>query len=1048
MFVVNDDMSIYVTRGDVVNLTITAEDRYGNPHQFSAGDVLRFTVVEKKACENVFLQKCFGVEAPTTSVEIFLSEADTKFGDVISKPTDYWYEVELNPFTNPETIIGYDVDGPRVFKLFPEGADIDVTPIEPSDIPIVDSELNVGSQRPVQNQAVARAILDIKAKMRKVIVDVPKEGWSASAPYTITLPVEGLDVDSDIIFNLEPAGEEATENEIISVGYITDINVGIDSVTIEASSLPLVSYSINLRSNVLNGETTAYEIAVKNGFEGTEEEWLESLRGLSIYRVNRELAGSATICDFSDFKVPVGFTPKVNDLVIFNDENLGCVYEVNNDNKTAVIAYLNVNLKGEKGDKGDTGQAGKDGISVTHSWEGTVLKVTSASGTASADLKGEKGDTGPKGDKGERGEAFTYSDFTAEQLKALTGPKGEKGDTGEQGPKGNTGEKGAKGDKGDTGATGPAGKDGTSVTHSWNGTVLSVTSASGTSSVDLKGAKGDKGDTGEKGADGKDAEGALRVTYDSSTMKASHTATEILAENEAGRLIYLVSGNEFAYLQFSNHVTATFRRITIYSAEDKSLTLEETFNIGQGGSVYKSEKIVKVENFVKTVNGIAPDEEGNVQIEVGGSGGGSVQADWNQNNANASDYVKNRTHWVEQSLGLLLEEQSVTANDYDNTAILDDQMQDCRITNGDKVVVTVNGIVYECTAWQGWDVNTTFAGDSRLLMEEGMQSLNPVDVPFLINHYYEAGDPFWGTEETVEWRITFTSPGNHTLKIEIPTGEVTYHTLDERFIPDTIARKSEVGGGGGVTSWNDLEDRPISEDVLLEETEANSYTHATLGKVWLVYNAIELEVGKTYTIVYNGASYDCVCQSAPSGFSDDPNAVAMGNFYVAGGANTGEPFAMLVSKELARIDIIDLTGASSVTVGIHAKGVYTLDKSLLPYGTPKIYNVYIYADWNEMEANILQWNYEEVLEKATDPYTIVRGIMNDEDGGHIILQCDGFNATGGTHHLAFSGLDNRFRNADMAKAVYLDFTTSTSEIVAMPVVNVQELIGGIENGTY
>lgn len=35
-----------------------------------------------------------------------------------------------------------------------------------------------------------------------------------------------------------------------------------------------------------------------------------------------------------------------------------------------------------------------DGISATHEWNGTVLTVTSASGTSSADLKGEKGDPG------------------------------------------------------------------------------------------------------------------------------------------------------------------------------------------------------------------------------------------------------------------------------------------------------------------------------------------------------------------------------------------------------------------------------------------------------------------------------------------------------------------------------------------------------------------------------------------------------------------------------------------------------------------------------
>lgn len=48
---------------------------------------------------------------------------------------------------------------------------------------------------------------------------------------------------------------------------------------------------------------------------------------------------------------------------------------------------------------------GKDGISVTHSWEGTTLIVTSASGTSSANLKGDKGDKGDsiKGEDGKDG---------------------------------------------------------------------------------------------------------------------------------------------------------------------------------------------------------------------------------------------------------------------------------------------------------------------------------------------------------------------------------------------------------------------------------------------------------------------------------------------------------------------------------------------------------------------------------------------------------------------------------------------------------------------
>lgn len=65
-----------------------------------------------------------------------------------------------------------------------------------------------------------------------------------------------------------------------------------------------------------------------------------------------------------------------------------------------------------------------DGLSATHRWVGTALEITSASGTSSAQLKGEKGDRGDTGPQGERGDAFTYADFTPEQLAQLKGEPG------------------------------------------------------------------------------------------------------------------------------------------------------------------------------------------------------------------------------------------------------------------------------------------------------------------------------------------------------------------------------------------------------------------------------------------------------------------------------------------------------------------------------------------------------------------------------------------------------------------------------------------------
>lgn len=120
MFVINDDLSIYLTRGDAAVFKVGA-DVGDTQYTFNVGDVVRFKVFEKKNCEEVVLKKDFNVTEETALVEITLDREDTRIGDTISKPTDYWYEVELNPDGYAQTIIGYDEDGAKVLKLYPEG---------------------------------------------------------------------------------------------------------------------------------------------------------------------------------------------------------------------------------------------------------------------------------------------------------------------------------------------------------------------------------------------------------------------------------------------------------------------------------------------------------------------------------------------------------------------------------------------------------------------------------------------------------------------------------------------------------------------------------------------------------------------------------------------------------------------------------------------------------------------------------------------------------------------------------------------------------------
>ena len=106
MFSINNDKSMHLTRGDIAIIEIGASKSETEDYTFKEGDIVRFRVFEKNHYENVVIQKDVTVESETTSVDISLYKEDTKIGELINKPKDYWYEIELNPDTLPQTIIG------------------------------------------------------------------------------------------------------------------------------------------------------------------------------------------------------------------------------------------------------------------------------------------------------------------------------------------------------------------------------------------------------------------------------------------------------------------------------------------------------------------------------------------------------------------------------------------------------------------------------------------------------------------------------------------------------------------------------------------------------------------------------------------------------------------------------------------------------------------------------------------------------------------------------------------------------------------------------
>lgn len=148
---------------------------------------------------------------------------------------------------------------------------------------------------------------------------------------------------------------------------------------------------------------------------------------------------------------------------------------------------------GPQGPKGDTGAAGPQGATGPQGPAGERGEVGPQGPKGDPGAKGETGPRGEQGDPGPKGDAFTYSDFTQEQLAGLKGPKGDTGETGPRGPQGEQGPTGAKGDtgpqgpqgpKGDAGDTGPQGPAGVGVpSGGTEGQVLSKT-ADGTAWTD------------------------------------------------------------------------------------------------------------------------------------------------------------------------------------------------------------------------------------------------------------------------------------------------------------------------------------------------------------------------------------------------------------------------------------------------------------------------------------------------------------------------------------------------------------------------------------
>ena len=196
---------------------------------------------------------------------------------------------------------------------------------------------------------------------------------------------------------------------------------------------------------------TAYGLAVKNGFQGSEREWLESLKGeQGDPGKDLIIKGSFDSEEELREKCPTG---EDGDYYFVGDEEHYLIYFWDRNAKEGTGDWSGFELRGPQGEQGIRGIQGEAATvrvgSVTTGAPGSTASVTNSgtSYTATLDFtlpRGDRGETGPQGTVGP------------------AGPEGQPGQQGIQGPRGLTGETGPAGPPGIQGPTGPAGPPGES----------------------------------------------------------------------------------------------------------------------------------------------------------------------------------------------------------------------------------------------------------------------------------------------------------------------------------------------------------------------------------------------------------------------------------------------------------------------------------------------------------------------------------------------------------------------------------------------------------
>ena len=281
-----------------------------------------------------------------------------------------------------------------------------------------------------------------------------------------------------------------------------------------------------------------------------------------------------------------------------------------------------------------------------------------------------------------------------------------------------------------------------------------------------------------------------------------------------------------------------------------------------------------------------------------------VQPSWIQKDDTQLDYIKDKPFGVTAGDVVAEEKTLYLMGEYNFTM----DMHEYPIELGKTYVVTFNGVEYPCEAVE-YTMNVSGSGSFS-----GIGFGNTTG---------KTGEPFVGLYG--DFAGAFGTAGilyqyfNGVTSATIEIHEaLSVQKIPMAYLPDGI---------GNDVSWNDLKDNPFAGFIeVMPETTAAFEVDGMMG---MLSDTYDVELGKEYTVTWNGVEYKC------TGILYEEGGVAcgvvLGNLGAMTGVNpTNEPFVVVfiypefVEALGAPGMVVALDGSASATLSVSAGGGFAV----------------------------------------------------------------------------------------------------------------------------